>query len=52
MLLTISSPLRAADENIWRPEAPTREWSRGAVDGKSPQFRRRRRKVGGEAYKG
>ena len=52
MLLTISSPLRAADENNWRTEAPAREWRRGAVDGKSPQFRRQRRQVGGEAYKG
>ena len=52
MLLTISSPLRAADENSWRTEAPTREWSQGAVNGKSPQFRRRRRQGGAEAYKG
>ena len=36
----------------WRTEAPAREWRRGAVDGKSPQFRRQRRQVGGEAYKG
>ena len=41
-----------ADENNWRTEAPTRERSRGAVDGKSPQFRRRWRQGGSEAYEG
>ena len=37
-------------EKNWRTEG--REGRRGAVDGKSPQFRRRRRSVGGEAYEG
>ena len=46
-------PLRKeADENNWRTDAQTRERSRGAVDGKSQLFRRRRRQVGGDAYKG
>ena len=52
LALNVPPLCKAADENNWRTQASTRERSRGAVDGKSPQFRRRRRSVGGEAYEG